>query len=459
MNVVDYHYYESLTDVERTFYDWERQFINLGCKISDISINEDLSLTQNGNKEVSKLVHEYIHFLQNFAFTWGVPVFTDFSLANLKIGASSAVSTEKYSLPFDESKVTNQLLLDGLQMRKTVIERMQESDSYTIQSQGVLLPISIDLSHPDFVKFNNGLLKVQLGMKVIREHMAHMGTQLFLAKSDEEIHFVHEEFNGFKNAGISFGAGPEYWIIFEYLYEQKRFKGISRGLFYLMQQSLVSLKPVALVRHFFLWLQSNLNTLPDSNIDLTGIIRYWIQQQNIIDAQDQNIQKAIQHCKDICNLCNSHRAEHDFYKFVYEISKNSLDHLTSSQGGRTLFSPEDNFSDFNYWKNLMIRCGTGIVRYLDGTLIHGTSGYLQSMYDSFVTLLSSSIALKKILENRIGTCPFLFDIPICNASFKESEGCFKNPYMMSNPQTDSEEQCLFRNATLLMGFQDRIIFK
>src|SRR5436853_3274648 len=111
MNTTDYHYYNSFDEIGKPFYDWERQIINLGCNVSDIDIsNASENMTDEGRKHSSKLVHEYIHYLQNFSTGWGAPVFTDFTLAIMKIGASSAESKEILNLPLVKSNLKSTLL-------------------------------------------------------------------------------------------------------------------------------------------------------------------------------------------------------------------------------------------------------------------------------------------------------------------------------------------------------------
>ena len=75
MNAIDYHYYSSFDEIGKPFYDWERQIINLGCNISDIDISNATSdVNDEGKKQSSKLIHGYIHFLQNFSTAWGAPI-------------------------------------------------------------------------------------------------------------------------------------------------------------------------------------------------------------------------------------------------------------------------------------------------------------------------------------------------------------------------------------------------
>lgn len=451
------NYYTYPKDKEAAFYDWERQFINLGCTIEDISLNRESEFDEVNTYEKSKLVHEYIHFLQNFAFTWGVPVFTDFSLSYLKIASSSALSNEKYSLPFPNNTITNKLLNDGLEQRDNVIERMNLFDEMHEFDNGILCLIKLDLSNSDYIKLNNGQIEISIGMKVIREHMAHMGTMLFLSKTDTEIHIDNENYEGFIAKNKKFNRNAEYWIIFEFFKEQNKFKGIAKGIFFLMQQSLVTLHPVSFIKRFFVWYNANIYRFNENEYELIDLVNNWMINKSINIEQEIDIEKSIQHCKNICDLCMKHMNDHDYYNYVYNIAKNSLDHLISTTGGNTLFIPSDDLSNFEYWKSKIIKCGTGIVSYSNGHLIHGTKGYINNMSESFTNLLSSSIVFKRIKENKLYICPFLYDIPICNASYKGNHGCSDNPFTMTNPEPNGEE-CLFRNGVILMGFENRIEF-
>ncbi len=87
MNTKDLHYYNSLN----AFYDWEKHMINVGCKSKDLNfLDPSKSITEEGDKNVSVFVHEYIHYLQNFTTTWGSLIFKDFTFALIRIGASSS---------------------------------------------------------------------------------------------------------------------------------------------------------------------------------------------------------------------------------------------------------------------------------------------------------------------------------------------------------------------------------
>jgi hypothetical protein len=167
--------------------------------------------------------------------------------------------------------------------------------------------------------------------------------------------------------------------------------------------------------------------------------------------------KSIEHCERILALAKKNLSKHDIFKFTYNITEYALNNIKKTTGGRFLFSPADDLTDINYWKDKMVTFGTGIVRYLDETKIHGTLEHCNKMADSFNFLISSSLVIKKILENQKSTCPFLSDIPICKASYHDSDNCHRNPFEILQ-NDDSGEECLFGNGIILTGMQNRINF-
>jgi hypothetical protein len=457
MTSLDKHYYETFDQIGSPFYDWERQLINLGCNVADIDIDNSTNvMTDDGKKQFSILVHEYIHFLQNFATAWGVPVFTDFSLAIMKIGASSATSKEELQLPLVIATLKSPMLIDGITLRENVIQRINKCNNSQYHDNGLLTTVSLTNPNNNCSVLTNGRVTVELGLKIIREHMAHMGTQLFLGKTDDEIHNYNKTIGGFKFNGIEFSRKPEYWILYEYLFEANLFTELARGVFYLMQQCLITLNPELALLRFMNWFQkckSNYVT----KTDFVKVVEDWLKDKNEIYFFYVGFTQSIKHCEDILDLSKKSINKHDIFRFTHNITEYALNNIQKTKGGRFLFNPTDNFADIKYWKNKIALYGTGMVRYLDSTLIHGTIDHCNNMTDSFNFLVSSSLVIKKILENQKTTCPFLNDIPICDAEYKGDNNCYRNPFLMIQNDASGKE-CLFANGVILLGMSNRVKF-
>lgn len=457
MTSLDKHYYETFDQIGNPFYDWERQLINLGCNVSDIDIaNATKVLTEDGKKQISKMIHEYIHFLQNFATAWGAPVFTDFSLAMMKIGASSASSKEVIQLPLVKSNLKNTMLIDGITLRETVVQRINKCNNSQYHDNGSLTALSLTNPNNSCATLTNGRVTVELGVKVIWEHMAHMGTQLFLGKTDDEIHEYNKTIAGLKFNGIEFSRQPEYWILYEYLYETNLFTELAKGVFHLTQQCLITLNPELALLRFLNWFEKGKSNYV-SKTDLVNVVEDWIKDDKEIYFLHVGLTQSIKHCEGILELSKKHKDEHDIFLFTHNITEYALNNIKKTTGGRFLFNPTDDFTDIKYWKNKIALFGTGIVRYLDNTLIHGTTDHCSKMTDSFNFLVSSSLVMKKILENQKASCPFLDEIPICQAEYKGSDNCYRNPFLMIQNDTSGKE-CLFANGVKLLGMEDRIEF-
>lgn len=451
MEAIDKHYYESFDHIGQAFYDWERHLINMGCCTSDFDLNQEHELTPAGKKESSKFIHEYIHYLQNFATSWGAPVFTDFALAIMKIGASSATSDEKIALPIDKNKITNKLLLDGIELRESVILRTNKCNNWDFKA-GELKPITVVTDSDECAKLSNNRINAELGTKLIREHMAHLGTQLYLKKSDQEIHKYNESI--FTKLDSAFSRDPEYWILFEYVFETGDFSEVARGIFYLTQNNLITLNPEKALKRFVTWFESNKSSLK-KGIPFIDVVETWLMTNDEGSYLNVGLNASEKHCEKILTLTQKHQSTNDLFLFVSNITEYTLDKIRKNKGGRFLFNPNNDFSDIDFWKRKVHEYGTGILRYLDNVIIQGTKEHTEKMTESFYFLLSTSLVLKRIFENSKGTCPFLDEIPICMAKIRESTNCFRNPYLMLIPE--NKKQCLFGSGVLLTGMNERLI--
>lgn len=450
----DFHYYSSLDEIVSDFYDWERHFINLACSVKDIFQKENSNDTSSEyNKYKAKLIHEYIHFLQYFATAWGAPIFTDLALATLKIGTSSHKSQEKIDLPLEIDSIKNSLLIEGLNERANVINRIEEGDSIQYNYSNKLENISVYFKE-NIVGLTNNRVIINLGMKVIREHMAHMGTQLFFNRTDSDIHKYHIKIEGFKKDGIGFSDQAEYWIIFEYFYAKKNFINISKGIFNLMQLCLIATSPHKLLLNFFKWFISEESKFKN-NYDFVDVTENWLLTNSVAENLYEGFIKSKKQCEKILNLTEKYSKDNEFYLFVNRITDYTLKNIERNSGGRTLFNIKDQFNSFSYWEKKITEYGTGIIRYNDATQLQGSNEHCKNMLDSFKFLLSSSIVLKQILNNQITMCPFLYDIPICISELKDISNCENNPFLVK--QNDgSEKECLFRNGIIILGMEKRL---
>jgi hypothetical protein len=450
MNEIDNHYFNSLGS-----YDWEKNLITVNCNRDDLLIKDGMEANDEGRKNTSVFVHEYIHFLQNFSTAFGSLIFCDFTSALIKIGASSSSYKEIINSPLFKSKISSQSFLNGLELRERAKSRVSKySESYIYKSKS-LSDLKFVTPNDNFLTLTNERLTVQLGRKVIKEHMAHIATQLFLKKTDEEIHFDNKNFGGFMVEEIEFSNQPEYWILFEFFYQQKVYKNIANGILHLMQICLATHQPEFPLKHFLEWCVS---ANPKSHINLIDIVEDWLNKSNILEYCRNCLNASIQYCNDVLILTDKGKHENHLLQFANNISSYILKNITTTSGGMTQFLPTDDLYNLNYWSAKADNFGTGMVKYLDTTMIHGNSNHCEKMEESFLFLISSSFALNKILKNQKSICPFLEDIPICYAECKGEENCKTNPFEMIKNRED-EKQCVFANGVLLLGLRDRVVFE
>lgn len=164
----------------------------------------------------------------------------------------------------------------------------------------------------------------------------------------------------------------------------------------------------------------------------------------------------MRYCKGVEKVCLKHRAANDLFKFELDIVQYTIASIGKSQGGR-IFRPMDPFRDFNYWRAIIVKFGSGLIKFRDRCTINGTMEHCQNMEIAFTNLLSVGLVLAKLLHNNILQCPFLYEFDICFTDYKDPIKCHENPFLIENP-SGSGEECQFRNGYLLLGMQDRIVF-
>ena len=449
MNAIDYHYFNFLN----AHYDWEKHLINVNCPAGDLNIlDPEKEVTDEGLKNASVFIHEYIHYLQNFSTTWGSTIFADFTFALIKVGASSADNKDIISLPIKETEINNPLFFEGLKLRKEVISKINLYNEFEIEDGHQIQYKLVDVKKK-YLSLTNGKITLPLSGKVIREHMAHLGTLLFLEKDDINIHQYNSTFKGFSSNGNEFSNQAEYWIIYEYYYSFEIFTNLPKGLFNLMQKCLATNIPENSLKQFNDWLLTIKPKL--KKVDFNTLVEKWASKphMNEIFLSDLNESKA--HCQKILKIVETHMHENHLLEFAYNILSYIIDNIESSCGGQNLYNSKDNLDSLKYWNRKVAKYGSGIVRYSDKTMIHGSDEHCTKMEDSFLFLISSSFVINKIIKNQKSNCPFLEDIPICVAKYKGEDGCYQNPFKMIK-ESSHEKQCTFANGVLLLGFQNRI---
>lgn len=446
MNTVDYNFYRYPNEVAKPSYTWDGMVLNIGCYEKDLKLNGTEKITEEGKKNVSNLIHEYIHFLQNFCTAWGVPIFSDFALSYQKIGASIISSKEVFNYPFDFKKSTNKDLLEGIKLRETVISRFNKFGNVVVLDGNDKTEMRLEFSENGCTLSNN-LLKVELGLKVIREHMAQIGTMLFFGFTDEQIHLENEKNSLDKDK--TFSRNSEYWIVFEYVYGMNKYSNIGRGLFLLTQSCLVYLNPEMGIKRFFQWFHRSKCTC-NSFIE---VVQEWLKTEE--NYKKVGFEKSLEHCQKLLAMNEKHKdSENELFRTVYWILKYSVENLKKYCGGITLFELKDELKDFNYWKGKMATIGTGIVRYIDCTVIHGNKEHCAKMEQHLNIFLSCSLVLKHINATN-KNCPFLDDIPICVSENRGIDKCYQNPFLIKDSNGKS---CLFKAGSKLLGFDTKLKF-
>ena len=71
----------------------------------------------------------------------GSTYFTDFTLAIMKIGASSAESSEILELPLVKANLKSTLLIDGINQREDVMRRLNKCNNSQFHNNGILTEV------------------------------------------------------------------------------------------------------------------------------------------------------------------------------------------------------------------------------------------------------------------------------------------------------------------------------
>lgn len=448
MNAVDQHYFESLD----AFYDWESHLINVGCHSGDLNILDPTKVTEEGTKDASVFIHEYIHYLQNFSTTWGSTIFADFTYALIKVGASSATNKNIVNLPIVESEIDNPLLLEGLKLRNEVISKINLHNEPEIED-GFEIQYKLINTNRSYLTLTNGKITMPLCGKAIREHMAHLGTLLFLKSNDINVHDHNKSHVGFSPNNNEFSEKAEYWIIYEYYYSFNNFTNLARGVFNLMQKCLATNIPENTLKLFNEWLLTVISKI--KTIDFNKLVDKWASKPEIQSIFLIDLEESKEYCERILKKIKNYNHQNDLLQFASNILTYIIKNIESSKGGQSVYNFDDDFSSIKYWNRKVNKYGSGIVRYSDKLMIHGSDNHCVNMENSFLFLISSSIVINKVVKNQKSDCPFLTEMPICVAKYKGEKGCFQNPFNMVK-NLDHGRECTFANGVLLLGFQNRI---
>lgn len=450
MNAVDQHYFESLD----AFYDWESHLINVGCHSGDLNVLDPAKkVTEEGSKDASIFIHEYIHYLQNFSTTWGSTIFADFTYALIKVGASSATNNNILNLPIVESAINNPLFLEGLKLRNEVISKINLHNEFE-REDGFKIQYKFINTNRSYLTLTNGKITIPLSGKVIREHMAHLGTLLFLKSNDLEVHDHNKSHLGFSPYNNEFSNKAEYWIIYEYYYSLNNFTNLTVGVFNLMQKCLATNIPENTLKLFNDWLSIVISKI--KTIDFIKLVEKWASKPEMESILSIDLKESKKHCERILEKIKKYKHQNDLLQFASNILSYIIKNIESSKGGQFVYSFDDDFSSITYWNRKVNKYGSGIVRYSDRLMIHGSDDHCTNMENSFLFLISSSIVINKVVNNQKSDCPFLTEMPICVAEYKGEKGCIQNPFNMVK-NLDHGRECTFANGVLLLGLQNRII--
>ena len=432
-------------------YHWMQQYIKLDCLSQDLDLEKPgADLTLKGSKVAWYLVHEYIHYLQNFATVWGAIICRDIVMAYLTTSSSSQTDKQVHRLPLVLSNVKDASLKLGLSALHDVYHRLGKGDRTQPIAGGALQPMSVKFDD-EVVTLNNGILEVQVGMKVIRESMAHTGTSLYRGRTDAELHTHNEAISRQASSTPAFSAWEEYWIVFEYFYGKGLYTDVCRGVFGLMQYALTTLDPPKTVYRFFRY--SETLGIRGSLLDLFE--QFHGQSGELVTAS-MALDVAMGKCQLAAEVCKKNKGVHDLYYFTGEILEYTIACTRQSKGGR-IINPSLDLTNFDGWRYLIQLYGTGLVRFHDVCKVNGTPEHCQKMEKPITFLLSVALNLHKLRRGDKLGCPFLSDFNICRVSFRDSLGCTTNPFLMTNPGTD-EGECAFRNGFELLDMVNRIDF-
>ena len=452
MDAIDKHYFDSLQPNVRPSYDWITHTITPGCAVADVSLDKvDVELTTEGQLCFSKLIHEYIHFLQNFCTIWGTPVFTDLALALMKIGASSLDERGPFQRPLRPSQISPGLMKDGFDLLATVHERIgRHSEVYTDKDKPPQA-LSIDFIDDNNAELSNGRLRMELGHKVIREHMAHLGTMLLLGRTDELIHKHHKEDLSRKD-GESWVQQSEYWCLFEYFFALNLYKDVAKGTFLLMQACMTRMNPHWALTRFLKW--QSPRVFHSGATSLCDDVAYWMMAETEQKYSIVAITKTMEHLDNALRSARLSANTNDLGSAAQKIVEYAMSNLKFTNAGHALFGEGDAFDRHLYWKGKIRQFGTGFIQYTDAVQISGTPAHIGCMDFPFQVLASCHSIIKMIQEAGRQRCPFMEDYSICKWE-ERNQHCQRDPFQMNTMDPDGGS-CLFRNGVLLLGLNGRV---
>ncbi|UHG94592.1 hypothetical protein [Spirosoma oryzicola] len=442
-----------LLNDNRPHYDWEGLYIHVDCEASDTPFTaENTNPLSDKNLNSEYLIHEYIHFIQNFTTTWGVPIFVNFAYSYLQIAASFASSQQDILLPLDLTEYKNKLFVEGFTTRVQVVAQLNMFNEIEHKVDGLLKPIICDFSRPQRLVLTNGLIRTEVGIKFIREHMATMGGYLFSSLDDTSIAERNKRISNDK--GIDYCRAPEYWMLFAYFFQKEKIINIGKGVFLLMSYCLSTLIPTKTLKNFVFY-YSKFSERYNISIDLEEFVNNYFSQSERKNQVVQDLNFVSSGIEKLLNELDQNKNNHALAEFVHKIASYSLNNISKNLGGYLTFSYKSHLEDVGFWRKLLLVFGSGVVRLRDSTIIMGNTAHQKEMNDCFMFYLAFRLVLDMIDNNKLKPCPFLNEFPLCVSNLRDSDMCHFSPFEMAT-QFSTDGLCLFGNAVYLLGFEKRI---
>lgn len=453
----DYYYFDS-KGINNPAYDWEHFILTAGMESGQLDLTKD-SLNEEETRNYRRFVHEYIHYLQNFTTTWGCFSASSFFSSYLRIGISSLEKPlEKILLPMTlgEYDFKSDYLLAGLKDRFRQIRQLETSDSVSLDPKGDLKKIESRFENKKIV-IDNGIVQRTIGLKCIREQMAFLGEMQFLGYSDEQISNFINSNNGFLYENQRLGRQSEYWIIFEYYYQNfKNILEIGVGLFCLMNECLTRLNPDITFYKFELFLAKQKHNLK-SGVKFVEILDDWITTQQEVLNYRKSCHYTIKDVEKLYEITKKY-TNNDLVISIKELCNIMLQNLKISEGGRRTYF--DKFSDFKfplYWHDMIIKYGTPIVVFNDQVKIFGSPNYTSKAMDCFLRVNAATMVLKKLHDGgKEFMCPYFLDVNICTHPLKSQNVCGKNALQILH-QVKNDNHCQLSSGIVLLGLKDRLL--
>lgn len=385
-------------------------FLHLEIQLKDAASKQSLIDEKEKASCFVTLIHEYIHYIQNFTTTWGFTNFITYIDLLVAFFSKNSSLDKNPDLPLSSGSVNNSFgnknysnylesAFLGVSKGKDESFLFEDTDqaNFTIIESKLIDPYWIKEVNISYLAYNGK--QIPINKIVLSENMAIVGSYLSSGMSIEE-----------SKQSIDKLFGPKYHIIYSFLNNLFPEKNCLKLTYVICESSLLILPYNRTISKILQFLQVNASVLQIKAED--EILSKALEHINFEKSLTKLIPKILEQIETRVQIFNKHKQEYEFYKYVLDvlsIFKNGLsERLINMHTYRNKFD-----SDFlNFFSKKIY---SPIIVFSDKQ-----KTMLGEPTENFVNSIASLSGVLKIFHlayfNEIKRCPLNEDFSICTVA-------------------------------------------